>query len=239
MLLARSLAAAMTFIITAAHAASGSIVYNSRNPLPLGIFIINEADENSSFQELPGPFEREWDCRQGDVITLAGTDRFVTQFSTRLWSTEGQGATVTTDVELTLYTRAGNLPGEVIWSGTLSNIVISGTTMREVVFNPHVTVPDTLCFAVSFTNIAATRRFGVVSSQSNLVGTSGLGTIRQDSATLAWREFAGPNDGFRHVDAQITAIPSPAALAVLPLVLLTKRRRVDHAERPSALSTAR
>jgi hypothetical protein len=222
-------AAILLPLLVSTSGAHATVVYNSRTTSPNGIFIINEVDESSSFNERPNGVgeQREFDCRVGDVITLAGTDRFVTEFTTRLWSF-APASPITTDVELTLYQNASNLPGAVIWSGTLTGISVAGTTPIDVTFNPNVVVPDTLCFGIAFPSLTTSRAFGPLASGFVLVGSSPLYTVRQDTATQAWRQdpLGTP---FFHVDARVTAVPSPGmgavAALVLPAVVSRRRRR--------------
>ncbi|HYE62403.1 MAG TPA: hypothetical protein VD997_10430 [Phycisphaerales bacterium] len=213
--------------IVAAPSAHGAIVYSARQANPAGVLLINEPDERSSFFEVSGS-GREVDCRVGDAVTLAGTDRFVTEFSTRLWSFQSPASPVTLDVELTLYHLSGGVPGAPIWSGTRTGVVLPTTSAVEVVFNPGVTVPDSLCFAIAFTNIVGTRQFGVVAAQFASVGSSPLHTLFQSTATQEWRQDVGLNPGsdvFDHVDARITAVPAPGAIAASALLLIPRRRR--------------
>lgn len=224
---------ALALSLAAASPALGAIVYQARSTPATGVLIICEPDETDSAIELAGgPIARETDSRIGDTITLAGTDRYVTSFSTRLWAFDQPFTnTITLDVELTLYQNAAGLPGAAIWSGTLSAISFTGNQPRIIAFQPNVFVPNSLCFSLAYHNIVQTgglRTFGVVGSfgpAGPAFGSSTQGFIRQDTATQAWRTDNPLVGGLTQIDAVIEAVPTPSTLAIaIPVFAVVLRR---------------
>lgn len=220
--------------------AIGAVIYQSRRP-PLatthGTLGIADADETSSFDELPGsPSSREFLSRVGDQITFSGSDRYLTRFSTRLVAA-GESASVSTiDVMLTLYENNGGIPGSLIWTGTTAaTMPPTGAfgTFAEVVFAPNVIVPNSICYGIAFTSIlhsgGVTRSIGVLVGGDATIGSSPNTVLEQLSADGSWsmRDLSSVGAIFRNVDAVVEAVPPPAGglpLVCFSVVLRRKRR---------------
>lgn len=216
--------------------ASGTVIYNCRSTTPSSIFVIADGDETSSFTELPGlPTDREFESRVGDLITFAGNDRLVTNFSTRLTAFGGTPRGFAVAVELSIYESSGGLPGALLWSGVNPNVVIPASPQLvsvEAMFTPNIMLPDTVCFAIGFTNIVRvsgeTRIMGVATHSAPTIGSSPVTTIHQLSADNTWfiEDINQMSGGiFRNVEARVEAIPAPATIAALFLALPFSRRR--------------
>jgi hypothetical protein len=210
------------------------VIFNNRMPQAQGFLGVVDPGETSSFSETgPLPPNGEIDSRLGDVITFGGpaTDRFVTSFSTRLWSFEQPVTPITVSVELSLYTVLNNLPNQLLWQGTVSNVLLSTNQPVIVNFAPNLLVPDTIAFGIGFPSVSGTRSFGVVSSTGLVpgrVGTSPATTLLQDTATQAWRvQNLGQQFGgiFNDAEALVVATPSPGTATLLAIALPVLRRR--------------
>lgn len=209
--------------------ALADVVYNSQlaNPSTAGVAILTDPDENSSWNELPGGPAREFDCRIGDSVTLAGTARYVTGFSVRLGGFFGHNVVATADMELNIYANIGGLPGTLLWTATQTGVVLpTNNTVVDVNFAPNITVPDSLIFTIGFPNVVNPdqRTMGLACYQSVFVGSSGSDLVLQDTATGVWRNqmYGTP---FQNVQAKITAVPAPASLIALGAPLLVAGRR--------------
>ncbi len=235
---ARHVVRTLSFAVLAAAAlpAPAAIIYNCRSTTPSSIFVISDIDEASSFVELPGiPQFREFESRVGDQITFAGTDRLVTNFTTRLTAFSGISTGLTIAVELSIYESVAGLPGALLWSGVNPSVVIPGgpsLATAEAVFAPNIVLPNTVCFAIGFTSIVRlageSRTMGVASHSSPSIGSSPVTTIHQLSADNSWfiEDISNQVGGlFRNVDARVEAIPAPSSLAILAFVVAAVRRR--------------
>lgn len=201
--------------------ASGDVVYDSYDGVMVLLYMISEQGEPHSGTELPGGFEN--DAAGADVVTLAGTDRFVTEFMVGLGRAPVDG-TQSVDATLTLYANDGGLPGDVLWSGTIAGIAPSVAT--EVVFSPNITVPDSFIFGLSLANIVGqTGGMGPMwTTAAPTVGSSDSAILRQDSTTLEWEPdpFSPPT---YNLQARITAVPAPAGALPLLFGIAAARRR--------------
>ncbi len=217
--------------------AVGAIIYDARGP-GNSIAIIADRDEPDSFTELvpPGSGPREAESRTGDRITFAGTDRFVTRFSTRLQAFSGTPQGITLGVQLSMYeVGAGGLPGALIWQGVSAPVSLATNVPVEAVFTPNVLVPNSICFAIGLTSVTVApmdiRSFGVVTTAQTQVGFSPLTRLGQLSATGVWSitDQTGQNGGvFHHLEARVEAVPSPGTAAGMILaggVVWNRRRR--------------
>lgn len=225
----------------------GAVVYQARETVPQGTHVISDLGEASSFLETVTPGEAR--SRVGDRITLAGTDRYVTTFSTRVGSFSTRAAAgLEVDVELSLYASvptagglggaSGSLPGALLWRGVVAGVVVParGTGIAqtaEVVFSPLVTVPDTMFFAVGFTAVRGgasdPRDVGVLGSTSVSVGSSPGGVVEEAGDGGVWSVpvYSVQTAAFRHVDAVVVAVPGPGAagLGVIACAVVGVRQR--------------
>ncbi|MBY0312067.1 MAG: hypothetical protein K2W85_08360 [Phycisphaerales bacterium] len=231
------LRAAVTLgVVGLLSASSGAaIIYDARGPGNATV-LIAERDEPDSLTELtpPGSGPREIDSRAGDRITFAGTDRFVTRFTTRVQAFNGSPVGITLGLQLSMFeVGAGGLPGALIWQGNASPVSLTSNAPVEAVFTPNVFVQNSICFGIAFTSVAVAptdfRSFGVVSTALNQVGSSPTTRIRQATATGLWaiedqtNQFNGI---FHHIEARVEAVPSPGtATAILAASMAIARRR--------------
>ena len=222
------LAAAAAVGASASFAPAG-IVYNSlaANQQAAGIVVCADPDETDSRVELPGsPTAREFDAQVGDAITLAGTDRFVTNFTVRLAAYQPTASTASANLELNIYTSAGGLPGSLLWTGTSGVVFPSSLNGVDVSFTPNITVPGSLVFSVAFSAIsnAGLRPMGAATASLVQTGSSGANIVVQDTATQAWRT-ASYGSAFENVQARIVAVPAPSTAALLTAAACAFRRR--------------
>lgn len=186
--------------------------------------------ETDSTVEVAGG--RESISRSGDVVTLAGSARFVNLFEVRIGgSTVHTGQpTGSADMILEIYTVSGGLPDALLWSGEQTVEALPRDWQAITVpFAPNISVPDSIAWAIRFENFDGLRdtAFGLVLEKisARTVGSSPDTYLRQDSATGDWT--AQPY--FTYVDgvARISAVPSAATLPMLAAGLLTTGRRRD------------
>ena len=163
----------------------------------------------------------------GDEITLTGTDREITEFGLILSSSQPE---TLSDLNLTLYANDGldgnnfpGAPGTVLWTGTVSSVVVSGTT--TVAFNlPNVVVPDTFSWTTSANSGVA----GMATYDPPTIGSSGDYWWDRDSGTSQWFPMWFQIDPVANFGAKVMAVPEPTALVLLALGGLSavwRRRR--------------
>lgn len=216
--------AAVLGVAGLASPAAADVVYDSYDGgLVTRGYVISDPGEPHSHEELASGFEN--DAAGADLVTLAGTARFVTDFSIDLVSFNDN--TTSADVTLTLYTNSGGLPGSVLWSGTVAGVDPSAAG-TEVSFAPMITVADTLIFGVSLTNIVGQTGDFMgfrATVQPPVVGESGVGALRLDSTTMAWEVDPFAESTF-NIQARITAIPAPGLFVpgVIGLAAAWRRR---------------
>lgn len=220
--------------LAAALPTHAAIIYQARAATPSAAHIIADPDEPNSFDEITiEPPAREYDRRVGDTITFAGTDRFVTRFDARIIAFSGVAAGLALDVELTIYTNVGGLPGTALWSGIAPGVTLPNSTISSIdaSFTPNITVPDSICFGIAFTAITRSpnesRIFGASSTNFVSIGSSPNTILRQRSADGVWfAEDLGTGGGgiFRNVEARVEAVPAPSTAAI-PLALFAHRTR--------------
>lgn len=218
----------MAVNLSVAHA---SVIYQAFRPTPGGVLFIADPDESDSRIELP-PEYREHASRVGDVIAFAGTDRFVTQFAVRLQIIAPLVSQPTgLDVELTIYQTNG-LPGNVLWTGTVTGVAFPLNTPNpvvDVVFEPRLTLPDSVAFGVAFANISNSMQtlLGAGTQSDATIGFSGGGVLIQDTPTQTWEgRYFGSQ--FLQLQAQVTAVPAPTPvglMAISGLLAARSRRR--------------
>lgn len=214
--------------------AHADIVYDHlTSTTPGGISFCNEWNttprETASNMESPGGQENIAEAAQR--LTLAGTARFITQLDASQWAFSAQGpgsGPCIADVTLALYTVNGNIPGSLLWSGTVTGVSMNpGNTTAAVPisFFPNVTVPNVVFLSISHSNIVNQRGFMGLSWNPNSVGIAGFGGpwADKDSTTGLWTQELPGTDGSMMV--RMTAIPAPATLPLLGLGFAMQRRR--------------
>ncbi len=184
--------------------------------------------ESSSRVEVAGGFEG--DGQVGDIVTLAGAGRTVTQFQTRFFRNNPAGSGgLTFKTTLTLYTLSGGLPDQVIWSGQLTgSFPTSGFGTDKLDFNyaPNVDVPETFGYGISIDDIPDVGySFGPRwTHAAATVGSSPNYALLQDSASLAWRQ---EDPVVYNLEAKVWTIPAPASVGIgfVGGALAMRRRR--------------
>ena len=217
--------------VAGAIAHADVVAYDSTRPSLFGIEVINDYgtrfEPNSRVEVLGGG---ENDAQTGDIVTLAGSGRMVTQFETRFARSLPFSTVKSLTATLTLYSLVGETPDQVIWSGQLTGaFTTSGATKESIslTYAPNVLVPDTFAFAIAIDDITnePSSAVGIRFSQSApTVGTSPEFVLMQDSASLAWRE----EDPFVHnLEAKIWTVPGPGAAGLIGLggAAMLRRRR--------------
>jgi hypothetical protein len=173
----------------------------------------------------------------GDDITLAGTQRDVTQFKLALSST---GPVTIDKLDVWFYTAdgpdAGNYiwaPGTELWSASQSQVEVNGRTI--ITFDvPNVTVPDSfiwIAYASSADGTASPA--GLATYDPPTVGHSRDGYWDHnigipEYADGKWYPMDFKPDGVvANFGAEITAVPEPASMLLLVVggmaVIRTKR----------------
>ena len=221
------------FALLATSARADILAYNSTRSNPDGIVFINDFgsgyESNSRIETTPGGIES--DAQTGDIATLAGSGRTVTMLEARFFRfanhiTRAMSVTAT----CTLYSIAGNLPDQVLWSGqavgSFSVAVNADHQVLDLFFSPNVDVPGTFAFAIAIDNFTDDRdpmgpRY---TNSAPVVGSSPDYIVYQDSATSKWYQ----GDSFsRNLEAKVWTIPGNGSmyLAGLACVRLCRRRR--------------
>lgn len=184
--------------------------------------------ESNSLVEIAGGLEN--DGRTGDVITLAGSGRTITQFQTRYFRNVAPSSSVLTfKTTLTLYTLSAGMPDQVIWSGQMTGTFPTsgfGTDKLDLNFAPNIDVPETFGFGISIDDIpnvgyGSGPRFTFATPT---VGSSPSTILVQDSTSLAWRT---EDPHFHNIEAKVWTIPGPGGLGLGVaggLVALRRRR---------------
>ncbi len=184
--------------------------------------------EPNSGVEIAGGVEN--DAQAADIITLAGSGRFITRFDTRFFRSYSSGSTVLTfTATLTLYTVVGDVPDQVIWAGQGSGAFPTTGSITEkaqtgVSFVPNILVPDTFAFAIAIDDRTDSRySMGPRWATANpTVGSSPDFLLLQDSATLNWYQELPVAP---HLDAKVWTIPPPATPILLGIAAAGRSRR--------------
>jgi hypothetical protein len=158
----------------------------------------------------------------GDQITLAGTDRYVTEFDLALSSSE---PTTVGSMVFSLYGFDSNIfsAGDRIWTTTLANVSIDGNTIVSIPM-PGVLVPDTFIWVVG----ADSNTAGWATFNMPTVGSSSPYYFWDlDPPTLQWYATAFDGDPAANFGARVLAVPEPTLTVLLPLAgfLMLRRKR--------------
>jgi hypothetical protein len=155
----------------------------------------------------------------GDLVTLAGTDRTVSQFVLKLKSSQ---ATTLGSVTVQFYNLKDGLPddNDVIWQHIEPSVYV------EV---PDVTVDDSFAWAASSDSMVA----GLATFNPPTIGSSEDYYLDRDTGTLQWYTLGFEGDPIANFGARVVATPEPATLATLlppgAIAVLRRRRRLDRA----------
>ncbi|MCH7792367.1 MAG: hypothetical protein IID31_08840 [Planctomycetes bacterium] len=187
----------------------GAIVYdNSANTLG---FLINTAD-----------FER------GDGVTLAGTDRVVTNINVMIHV--NGGAAGTADMQVRLFVggdAGGGDPGALLWdSGLFAGVALSAGLAGYDFAVSNVTVPDEITWTVALSNVQTAGTTGVRFVAPPTVGSS-EDWVWDHTGGVWTQQVFGVGAGNNSFGATITAIPTPGSLGLLAIggIVMLRRRR--------------
>jgi hypothetical protein len=170
----------------------------------------------------------------GDEISLAGTDRTLSQFQFSYFFT---GATVSAQTwTLRFYANDGttNSPGTVLYNGDPRPVTLSGFNTETITFplsSNLVTVPDTFTWTVQFSNLAAGESGDLLVYGPPNVGSSFNDFWQKDAG--AWSTMLINGASRSDFTARINAVPEPGVLALggLGALLLAGLRRFRKAPR--------
>ncbi len=214
-----------------ASAQADVVAYDSTLPQSNGWTVLNNKlshyEPNSRIEVAGGD---ENDAQAGDIVTLAGTGRQVTQFQTRFHREAVANAAMPFTATLTLYTVQNDVPDQVIWSGQMSGLFPRTGSQNEnadLFYSPNVLVPDTFAFAVAIDDCPNVwYSFGPrISFVAPTVGSSPDFTLLQDSTTLSW--YHNDANIFSY-EAKVWTVPGPGAAGLVGLggaAMLRRRSR--------------
>jgi hypothetical protein len=197
--------------LLAVSAGGSEVIYNTLQD-DLVVWLLTDAglNETNSTVEFGG----ENEAQVGQLVTFAGTSRFVTSFEAVVYFPGNSPPSRRFGVTLTLYEENAGQPGQVIWSGqTVVTTLSPSAHAVSCSFTPNVLVPDSLVFAFRYDLIAGQNQImspGVMLSQvPPVIGTASPRPLIQDSSTLLWYPdpWGGPNQYF--LRARITAEAAP------------------------------
>ena len=189
----------------------GAIVYD--NSTTLVGFLINGVDEEN-----------------GDGVTLAGTDRVVTNINLLIHANSGDAIA---DVRVRIFAggdAGGGDPGAMLWESALftGQTILGGTNPYDFAV-PNVVMPDEITWTLELTNVTPGAPNAAVGSRFVAPPTVG------SSEDWVWERLAGVwtqrvfgvGAGNNSYGATITAIPTPGSLALLALggIAILRRRR--------------
>lgn len=191
--IAAIVAAVATFSLCAANTASASIVYdNTVNPL--GEFFTDD---------------REF----GDEITLAGSEREMTEFT---FETFASGIPSDTTATLRFYANDGSdvgvatAPGSLLSGFESDPISVGSGTETHTLSGISIDVPDTFTWTVEFSNVGNGQAGLTLSSPVDVGGSFDDFWIKTDGDWDTFRFPDGNPDG--NFTAQVTAVPEPSTM---------------------------
>lgn len=166
----------------------------------------------------------EW----GDGVTLAGTDRTVTNINLLI---HANGGAATADVRVRIFVGGdlgGGNPGAMLWdSGAITGFALAGGTNPYNFAVPNVLVPGEITWTLQLTNVTAGGAVGSRFVAPVTVGSSEDWIWLHDGPG-AWSQFTfGLGAGNNSFGATITAIPTPGSLGLLAIggIVMLRRRR--------------
>ncbi len=194
------------------------------------VVLSHDANESSSTHELPGGFESE--SQSGHAITLAGTDRHITQIEAKMAALRisfVNSGSVSFATTLRIYSLNAGVPSSLLWEGTTDVLTLnfnsSGYVEAPIVFTPNMVLPDSFAVAFSHSSISPTTDWlpgTAAKSGFPTLGSSSPNWFFQDTASGVWDFY--PNSVEQSLQLRITAIPAPSAM-LLSLALLAGAHR--------------
>jgi hypothetical protein len=163
----------------------------------------------------------------GDQVSLAGTDRIVTEFDLALRSSQ---PTTLQNLRFELWDYDSNIfaPGRRLWATTLANVDIDGNTIIRIDL-PGVTVPDDIVWvAGADSNLAglATCNPPTTGASDTYFGSGYYWDL--NTPTGEWMPLAfDEDDPAADFGARILAVPEPATISLVAagwLVAIRKGR---------------
>ena len=131
----------------------------------------------------------------------------------RLGGFGGAPETVSMAMTLRIYGLTSGLPGSLLWEGSTgvqTFTVAFASVIHPVSLFPNVELPDDVVLAVSETQISGLQTSAVGTVGQGVPGDIGVDSdwFSQDTTTGIWTIVPSPPD---HLQARITAIPTPAS----------------------------
>lgn len=166
------------------------------------------------------------DEENGDGLTLAGTDRVVTNITLFIHTLGGNG---TADAQVRMYVGGdigGGNPGAVLWeSGVFAQMAFTSGLVSYDFAVPNVLVPGELTWTLELTNVSAGNTIG-----SRFIGIPTVGSSEDwvwNRAGGVWTQENFAVGGNNSYGAIIEAVPTPGSLALLAIggIVMLRRRR--------------
>ena len=167
----------------------------------------------------------------GNQVTVAGTDRFVTQLGIEIYSQNGffpNGTPGFADFQAQLYANngVGGQPGSLLWQSSVVHVNYPGGLTLLTFAVPDVLVPNTFTWTLEYGNTSPIPP-ALPSASAPTIGSSD-GSFWFRAPSSAWTHATGGGEFM----AQIEAVPEPGTGALLSagFVALWLHRRVKNGD---------
>ena len=157
----------------------------------------------------------------GDLVTLAGTERLLTDATVRFFNNADPEGFF--DARLSLYAWAGSGPGALLGSFDVTHLPITSFEMLEVSFGGlNTVVPHQLAFALSVSNVTAGLDLGIDAIDPPVLGSSAGDRILMNTGSGLVSEPTTPGYGNLYFIAHAVAapVPEPSALMLAGMGLM-------------------